>query len=180
MTFIGEIAALFTSFCWTMSAIGFSNATRQFGSLVTNRLRVVLAMVALILINTLLYAKPIPFDAGLSRWGWLTISGIIGLALGDAFLFSCYRHVGPRIGLLLLSLAPIFGATSAWLMFGETLSPWAASRGSSLRAAKAATKATTIGARAFCWACWLLFVRLRGWYSRNMAWRMVSHPLQPP
>jgi len=121
MTFIGEIAALFTSFCWTMSAVGFSNATRQFGSQVTNRLRVVLAMLALILINAVLYAKPIPFDAGLSRWGWLTISGIIGLAMGDAFLFSCYRHVGPRIGLLLLSLAPIFGAISAWLMFGETL-----------------------------------------------------------
>jgi len=121
MNFIGEIAALFTSFCWTMSAVGFSNATRQFGSQVTNRLRVVLAMVALILINTLLYAQPIPFDAGASRWGWLTISGIIGLAMGDAFLFSCYRHVGPRIGLLLLSLAPIFGTISAWLVFGETL-----------------------------------------------------------
>jgi drug/metabolite transporter (DMT)-like permease len=121
MNFIGEIAALFTSFCWAMSAVGFSNATRQFGSQVTNRLRVVLAMVALILINTLLYARPIPFDAGASRWGWLTISGIIGLAMGDAFLFSCYRHVGPRIGLLLLSLAPIFGAISAWLIFGETL-----------------------------------------------------------
>ena len=123
MTLIGEIAALLTSFCWTMSAVGFSNATRQFGSQVTNRLRVVLAMLALILINTLLYAKPIPFDAGASRWGWLTVSGMIGLALGDAFLFSCYRHIGPRIGLLLLSLAPIFSALTAWLMFGETLAP---------------------------------------------------------
>jgi drug/metabolite transporter (DMT)-like permease len=121
MTFIGEIAALFTSFCWTMSAVGFSNATRQFGPQVTNRLRVVLAMLALIVINTVLYAKPIPFDAGPTRWGWLTISGIIGLALGDAFLFNCYRHIGPRIGLLLLSLAPIFSAVTAWLMFGETL-----------------------------------------------------------
>jgi drug/metabolite transporter (DMT)-like permease len=123
MTLIGEIAALFTSFCWTMSAVGFSNATRQFGAQVTNRLRVVLAMLALILINTLLYAKPLPFDAGASRWGWLTVSGMIGLALGDAFLFSCYRHIGPRIGLLLLSLAPIFSALTAWLMFGETLAP---------------------------------------------------------
>jgi drug/metabolite transporter (DMT)-like permease len=118
---IGEIAALFTSFCWTMSAVGFSTATSEFGAQVTNRLRVVLALVALILINTFLYARPIPFDAGLARWGWLALSGLLGLALGDAFLFSSYRHLGPRLGLLLLSLAPIFGAAIAWGLFGETL-----------------------------------------------------------
>lgn len=118
---LGELAALFTSFCWTMSAVGFSASTRAFGAQVTNRLRVVLALLALILINTILYARPIPFDAGLNRWGWLAVSGIIGLALGDAFLFSCYRHIGPRLGLLLLSLSPIFGAAIAWILFGETL-----------------------------------------------------------
>jgi drug/metabolite transporter (DMT)-like permease len=122
MPFLGETAALITSFCWAMSAVGFSNATRVFGSQVTNRLRVVLAMAALIVINGLLYGKPIPFDAGLDRWGWLAISGFIGLALGDAFLFSAYRHIGPRLGLLLLSLAPVFGAFIAWAFFGETLS----------------------------------------------------------
>ncbi len=120
---IGELAALFTSMCWAMSAIGFSNATQRLGSQVTNRLRVVLAMLALIVINTLLYAKPIPFDAGLDRWGWLALSGLIGLALGDAFLFMAYQHIGPRLGLLLLSLAPVFGAAIAWAFFGETLAP---------------------------------------------------------
>jgi drug/metabolite transporter (DMT)-like permease len=121
MPFLGETAALITSFCWAMSAVGFSNATRVFGSQVTNRLRVVLALIALILINVLLYGKPIPYDAGLERWGWLALSGVIGLALGDAFLFSAYRHIGPRLGLLLLSLAPVFGAVIAWGFFGETL-----------------------------------------------------------
>lgn len=105
-----------------MSAVGFNNATRELGSQVTNRLRVVLALAALVVINAVLYGKPIPFDAGLERWGWLAISGVIGLALGDAFLFSAYRHVGPRLGLLLLSLAPVFGAFIAWAFFGETLS----------------------------------------------------------
>lgn len=105
-----------------MSAVGFSNATRVLGSQVTNRLRVVLALIALIVINGLLYGKPIPFDAGLERWGWLALSGLIGLALGDAFLFSAYRYIGPRLGLLLLSLAPVFGAFIAWAFLDETLS----------------------------------------------------------
>ena len=45
-----------------------------------------------------------------------TISG-----LGDAFLFRCYQLIGPRIGLLLLSLAPVFSAIIAGLFFGDRL-----------------------------------------------------------
>jgi drug/metabolite transporter (DMT)-like permease len=121
MAYIGEIAALFTSFCWSISAVGFSKSTQQVGSQVTNRVRVFLAMLVLILINTVLYREPIPLHAGASRWAWLAVSGIIGLSLGDAFLFQAYREIGPRLGLLLLSLAPVFGATIAWVFFGESL-----------------------------------------------------------
>lgn len=121
MAYIGEFAALFTSFCWSISAVGFSKSTQQVGSQVTNRVRVFLAMLVLILINAVLYREPIPLHAGASRWAWLAVSGIIGLSLGDAFLFQAYREIGPRLGLLLLSLAPVFGATIAWVFFGETL-----------------------------------------------------------
>jgi drug/metabolite transporter (DMT)-like permease len=121
MTFVGEIAALFTSFCWALSAVGFTFAGRQVSSQVVNRIRVALAFLALLLINGLLYGQPIPLHAGVARWTWLTLSGVVGLAIGDAFLFRAYQCIGPRIGLLLLSLAPVFGTAIAWLFFGETL-----------------------------------------------------------
>ncbi|HVM72502.1 MAG TPA: DMT family transporter [Anaerolineales bacterium] len=121
MSIIGEVAALFTSLCWSLSAIGFTKATRQVGSIVTNRVRLLLAMLMLILINAILYRQPIPLHAESSRWIWLSISGIIGLSLGDIFLFQAYKEVGPRLGLLLLSLAPVFGAAIAWIFFGQAL-----------------------------------------------------------
>jgi drug/metabolite transporter (DMT)-like permease len=122
MDFIGEAAALFTSVCWSFSAIGFTRSSQLVGSQITNRMRVLLALLALLLINAILYGQPVPLHAGTSRWLWLGISGIIGLSLGDAFLFQAYREIGPRLGLLLLSLAPIFGAGIAWVFFGQALS----------------------------------------------------------
>jgi drug/metabolite transporter (DMT)-like permease len=121
MANIGEIAALFTSICWTVSAVGFAHATQLVGSQITNRVRVLIAMLVLILINAILYRQPIPLHAGVSRWLWLGISGIIGLSLGDAFLFQTYKEIGPRLGLLLLSLAPVFSTTIAWVFFGQSL-----------------------------------------------------------
>jgi len=122
MAYIGEIAALFTSVCWSFSAIGFTKSTQQVGSQITNRVRVLLALLVLILINAVLFGQPLPLHAGASRWAWLSVSGIIGLSLGDAFLFQAYHEIGPRLGLLLLSLAPIFGTAIAWVFFGQTLS----------------------------------------------------------
>jgi drug/metabolite transporter (DMT)-like permease len=121
MTYIGEFAALFTSLCWSMAAIGFTFASRQVGSQVTNRVRVVVAFVALFFINWILYGQPIPFYAGSARWLWLMLSGVVGLAIGDAFLFRTYQVIGPRIGSLLMSMNAVFGAAIAWLFMGEKL-----------------------------------------------------------
>lgn len=123
MNFIGEIAGLATSFFFAITAIIFSKASQMIGSQVTNRVRLVLALAYLIILNLVLFGEPLPFSAGSSRWMWLGLSGVIGLALGDAFLFQSYVAVGARLGSLLLALAPIFGSIIAWIFFGETLTP---------------------------------------------------------
>jgi drug/metabolite transporter (DMT)-like permease len=121
MAYIGELAALFTSLCWAIAAVGFTFSSARIGPIVTNRIRVLIAVLALLILNAILYGQPIPLDAGGERWFWLMLSGVVGLALGDAWLFRSFQDVGPRIGLLLLSLAPVFGSALAWLFFGETL-----------------------------------------------------------
>jgi drug/metabolite transporter (DMT)-like permease len=121
MNFIGEIAGLATSFFYAISAFIFSKAGRAVGSMVTNRVRLAFALTYLVILNLILFHEPLPFSAGTSRWMWLGISGIVGLALGDIFLFQAYISVGTRLGVLLLSLAPIFGSIISWIFFGETL-----------------------------------------------------------
>ena len=121
MKFIGEIAGLATSFFFAMTAIIFTKTGNMIGAQVTNRVRLLLALSYLVILNLILFHEPLPFSAGSSRWWWLSLSGIIGLSLGDAFLFQSLVSLGTRLGSLLLSLAPIFGSIIAWIFFGESL-----------------------------------------------------------
>jgi drug/metabolite transporter (DMT)-like permease len=121
MNLIGELAALATSFLFALTALIFTITGRMVGSQVTNRMRLTFALIYLIILNVILFREPLPFSADSSRWLWLSLSGIIGLSLGDAFLFQSLVSIGPRLGTLLLSLAPIFGSVMAWIFFGEFL-----------------------------------------------------------
>ncbi len=119
--YIGEIAGLATSIFYAVNAIFITKASQQVGAANSNRLRVVFALIYLVLINLIFFHEPFPFSASLNTWGWLSLSGVIGLAFGDLFLFMSFVMVGPLVGSLLLSLSPIIGALEAWIFFGESL-----------------------------------------------------------
>jgi len=121
MNIIGELAGIFTSVCWSISAIAYTISGRQIGSQIVNRIRVLAAIIMLAAINWIFYGQPLPLQAGTGRWFWLLLSGVVGLAIGDAFLFQAYHLIGARMGLLLLSLAPVFSTLIAWLFMHETL-----------------------------------------------------------
>jgi drug/metabolite transporter (DMT)-like permease len=62
-------------------------------------------------------------DAGATRWGWLGLSAVLGLVIGDGALFQSYLLIGPRAAMLVMSTAPVWAALAAWPIFGETLAP---------------------------------------------------------
>ncbi len=119
---VGEWAALATSVCWSGSAVFFGLASRRVGALVVNRTRLVLASIFLVTTHVLVFRSIVPLNAAPERWFWLGLSGVIGLTLGDALLFQAYVFIGPRLGMLLLSTAPVLSAVLAWAFLGEGIS----------------------------------------------------------
>ncbi len=120
---MGEIAALATSLCWSLNSIQFTFAGRRVGSRVVNRVRLAVAVVFLSLAHLLLYGKLWPVQAELHRWGWLGLSGAIGLILGDGALFHAFLLIGPRKSMVLMTLVPVISTVAAWVLLGETLLP---------------------------------------------------------
>jgi drug/metabolite transporter (DMT)-like permease len=120
---MGELAALVTSICWSFTSIQFTLAGQRIGSQAVNRVRLILATLFLSLTHLLLYGELWPIHAEPFRWGWLGLSGIVGLVLGDACLFHAFLLIGPRRALLMYSLVPVFSTLVAWGWLGETLAP---------------------------------------------------------
>ena len=120
--FLGELAALGTAMGFSISSTMFALAGRQVGSSVLNRTRLILAVGFLAITHLLFYGTLAPFDASAARWMWLGFSAIIGLVIGDGCLYKAFVLIGPRIGMLIMSLAPVMAALFAWLFYAETLS----------------------------------------------------------
>ena len=120
---MGELAALLTAVFWAASSIIFTFAGRRVGAPRLNRLRLIFAILWITITHWFMRGTPLPVDADLTRWGWLGLSGVIGLALGDLFLFTAYVNIGPRLSTLIMASSPVMTAVLSWLLLGETLRP---------------------------------------------------------
>lgn len=119
---MGEIAAISAAFLWALSSLFFSFSGKQIGSSSLNRIRLTFAFFFLLITHTLVYGNPIPINASAEQWAWLGLSSIIGLVVGDLFLFQSFIMVGPRLGMLVMSISPVVSAVFAWIFLGEILS----------------------------------------------------------
>jgi drug/metabolite transporter (DMT)-like permease len=119
--YIGELAGLATSIMWTGTSTFFTLAGRKIGSVVLNRIRLILAAIFLMLTHWILFGNPVPFYASSTNLIWLSLSGVIGLVLGDAFLFQAFVLIGPRLSMLLMSLAPVIATITSWFFLDEKL-----------------------------------------------------------
>lgn len=123
MTYLGELAALLTAVCWTFTSTFFTLAGRRVGSVIVNRTRLLAAFGLMLLIHKIAMGTWFPSFDEPGRWFWMGFSGLVGFTLGDASLFQAFVMIGPRLAMLLMSLAPALATLIAWIFLGETLTP---------------------------------------------------------
>lgn len=119
--YIGEFSAIGTALAFSFGSILFTFSGRAVGSALVNRTRLLMAVIFIIALHWALLGEPFPMEATSQQWFWLGLSGFIGFALGDAFLFQAFVMIGPRISMLIMALAPVLAAILAWLFLGESL-----------------------------------------------------------
>ncbi len=122
MEYLGEIMALLGAFCWVGTSISFEKAGREVGSLAVNVIRIVLGFIFLTITSILRRSMPLPLDAPLDAFTFLSLSGFLGMFIGDLFLFEAFVLIGARISMLIMSLAPPLTAFFAYIILNETLS----------------------------------------------------------
>jgi drug/metabolite transporter (DMT)-like permease len=118
---LGELTALGAALMWALTSVFFTLAGRAVGSAVVNRVRLVMGLVLLALTHLVLIGELVPMGAAPERWFWLSISGVIGLVIGDALLFQAFVLIGARLSMLLMALVPVISTLVAWFALGEHL-----------------------------------------------------------
>ena len=112
------LAALGAAFCWALSAIISANPSSALGSIAFVRVRMTLVffMLAALLAIT-------------GKWqtlefihvGPAVVSGLVGILLGDAALFSTMNRLGPRRAGILFASNAVFSVILGWMILGEKL-----------------------------------------------------------
>lgn len=124
MSYYGEIIALLTVLCWTISVQFFEAASKRVGPTPVNIIRI---GVAVILFSFFLLFRDgiiVPTDFPYHAWFYLSLSGVIGFFLGDIFLFKALVQLGPRVAMLIQSLAAPAAAVIGWFFLQEIYLPY--------------------------------------------------------
>ena len=120
-SYLGEISALSSAFLWAAAAMLFAHLGRKLEPLALNLLKCSLALCFVCITLVALEGRVWPEGIGLVEMGWLALSGVVGLTLGDTAYFAALVRLGPRRTLLLWALAPPATAVLAVPILGEPL-----------------------------------------------------------
>lgn len=121
-SYLGEMIAFGTVLCWTLGSQFFEAAGKGIGAHVVNLIRLVMAFVLFCITLFITRGSFIPFDFPIEAWLWLWLSGIIGFSFGDLFLFRAFVEIGPRVSMLIMSLAAPLTAVIGWIFLHERYS----------------------------------------------------------
>ena len=117
--FIGEIAALSAALLWAISSVVYSRLGLKIPPLQLNFYKGIIA-IALIFVTLLIQGAAFE-NLSSSTIALLSLSGIVGIGLGDTAYFAALNNLGARRTLLLETSSPPMGALLALIFLGERL-----------------------------------------------------------
>ena len=120
---LGELAALSAAFLWALASAVYSKLGKTLSPLLLNLSKGIMAVV-LLTITLLINAEPIP-TIPITSLVELSLSGVIGIGIGDTLYFETLQRLGVRLTLLLGVFTPSITAILALLFLHESLSAWA-------------------------------------------------------
>ena len=119
MPWAGELIAITTVLCWTISVQFFEAASKRVGATPVNIIRLTVALMLFSLLLFFRHGYIFPVNFPLSAWFYLSLSGIVGFFIGDIFLFKALVEIGPRVAMLIFSLSAPTAALIGWLFLDE-------------------------------------------------------------
>lgn len=121
MNYLGESFAFITAIGWALSSTIFEVVTKRVDTISINVLRLIFGIFFLGIITFFTKGIFLPLDSNIHNWTFLGISGIIGLFLGDMFLYQSYFLIGARLSMLFLTLTPLIVGFFGFFFLGEKL-----------------------------------------------------------
>ena len=131
MPYLGEVCAVATAMCGTVSSLSFGIASRAVGGIATNQFRLWAALPVLALLVWCATGEVWPVHAPTERIVLLALSGLAGLVLGDIGYFHALATIGPRLSSVVMATWPAMAAGIAalqgdlpngWMVLGIALS----------------------------------------------------------
>jgi drug/metabolite transporter (DMT)-like permease len=119
INFQGEIAALVAAMLWAVASIVYGRVGTSIPPLHLNLIKGVIA-IALLLITIIASGELFPVLAPLPL-GFLLLSGVMGIGLGDTAFLAAINSLGARRVLLIETLAPPITAIFAFIFLHESL-----------------------------------------------------------
>ena len=121
---IGPALALTTAALWAVSPMFMASAGRRVGSFPVVLIRSALATLLLtISVGAVSLFYGFPPTPSLPQAGWLALSGLLGMGIGDVLIYESFVLLGPRRTTQTLVLAPVVAVTAGWLWLDEVMQP---------------------------------------------------------
>ncbi|MFK8137558.1 MAG: DMT family transporter [Bdellovibrionales bacterium] len=115
---IAILYAIGSSVCFALASIAFTSISKSLSVAWTNYFKASIASVGFLLLAYFSNSLYLP------EWdsiGFLALSGIIGLCIGDMFLLKAFTLLGPGRTLIVFSFHPVFTGIGGYFLFEQNV-----------------------------------------------------------